>query len=40
MSLAMTREQGSRNQMMPSKILDTKKDEGMKTKRRMRCVQA
>lgn len=40
MSLMMTMEQGSRNQMMPSKMLETKKEEGMKTNSRIKCTQA
>ena len=32
MSLMMTREQGSRNQMMPSKMLETKEGRGYEYK--------
>ena len=40
MSLMMTREHGSKNHMRPSKMLLTKKLDGMKTTRRIMWVQA
>ena len=40
MSLTMTKEQGSRNQMIPSNMLETKNEDGMKTNRRMRWTHA
>jgi hypothetical protein len=40
MSLTMMRQEGRRNQMSPSKMLDTKKEEGTNTTSRIMWVQA
>ncbi len=40
MSLTTTRKAGRMNQMMPSKMLDTKKEVGMTTTRMIMCVHA